>query len=327
MISLVTGGTGYLGSRLVETLLRQGDEVRVLHRPTSDVCRLSGAVSLVEGDVTQVDSLMLAAEGCDRIFHSAALVRTWSRDPREFHRTNVEGTSNVCRTAEATRCRLVYTSSVLALGPTGPDPVGEDRASPERHFCTEYERTKTQADGGVREFLGRGLDAVILYPGLVYGPGPLTQGNFVSILVRDFLRGRVPAIPGKGTQRWTFSFIDDVVHGHIAAAGNAPAGKRYILGGPVCSVDEAFGTLARITSGKAPSLHLPVSLMKCIGWAGEMLAGFTGRPPSLTRGVAETHRHHWAYDSTAAVKELGYRWRPLEEGLAEILKYLEGFLA
>ena len=326
MISLVTGGTGYLGGRLVEALLEGGDEVRVLHRPTSDVSRLSGAVTLVAGDITHPESLLPAAEGCDRVFHAAALVKTWVGDPSRFDRVNVEGTLHVCQATRKLGCRLVYTSSFFALGPTGPDAVNEDRVRSNAPYCTDYERTKTLAEERVRRRIGEGLDGVILYPGLVYGPGPLTQGNTISILVRDFLRGRVPGIPGSGQQKWTFSHIGDVVRGHLAAASQAPSGGRYILGGPVASVEETFQILGRLTGKDPPRIHVPIPFLKAWGFWGEQLARLTGHPPTFTRGVAETYRHHWAYDSSKAFNELGYRWKPLEEGMREVVEYLKGFL-
>jgi farnesol dehydrogenase len=325
MRSLVTGGTGYLGGRLVERLLAVGDEVRALRRRTSDVSRLSGAVTLVEGDVTDLDSLVRACEGCDRMFHTAALVKTWTRDPKDFDRVNVQGTLNMCEAARRLGRPLVYTSSFFALGPTGPEPIDEEHVRRTDPYCTHYERTKTLADIEVRQLLKDGLNAVVVYPGLVYGPGPLTQGNYVSIMVRDFLRRRVPGVPGDGTQRWTYAYIDDVVEGHLLAAEKGEAGDRYILGGPVVSLDESFGALAAVTGLPAPRIHLPIGALVGFGWLGDLYAGVTGNAPAVTRGVVETYRRHWAYDSSKAERELGYRMKPLEQGLENVVNYVKGF--
>lgn len=327
MRSLVTGGTGYLGGRLVERLLEAGDEVHVLHRRTSDVSRLSGAVSLVEGDVTDLGSLLKASGDCDRIFHTAALVKTWTRDPEDFDRINVQGTLNICEAARNKGLRLIYTSSFFALGPTGPAPVDEGYDRQSDDYCTHYERTKTLADIEVRKLLDQGLNAVVLYPGLVYGPGPLTQGNYVSIMVRDFLRRRVPGIPGDGGQRWTYAYIDDVVEGHLLAASRGKPGDRFILGGPVVSLDESFKALSEITGLPAPRIHLPIGALKGFGWLGDLYAGVTGQAPKVTSGVVETYRRHWAYDSKKAEKELGYRILPLKQGLENVVKYVKGFVA
>lgn len=325
MISLVTGGTGYLGGRLIARLLERGDHVRVLHRPTSDVSRLSGEVELREGDVTDADSVARAGNGCDRIYHTAALVRTWARDPGEFDRANVQGTREVCAAARRIGCRLIYTSTFFAFGPTGPQPVNEDFSRRVQTFCTDYERTKTLANAVVLDEIQGGLNAVVLYPTVIYGPGPLTQGNHVSQMAFDLMRRKLPGIPGDGKQLWTFAYIDDVVEGHIVAAERAPSGGRYILGGPVASVGQVISTLSGLFQVPAPRMHVPIGLLKTIGFFGECSARLTGNPPQVTRGVAETYRHHWAYDSSRAVTELEYAYRPLEEGLAAVAGFLQGF--
>ncbi|MCA9432459.1 MAG: NAD-dependent epimerase/dehydratase family protein [Candidatus Omnitrophica bacterium] len=326
MHNLVTGGTGYFGGRLVEGLLDRGETVRAIRRMTSDVSRLSGAVELMQGDVTDPASLARAMEDCDRVFHTAALVKTWDPDPEAFHRINVEGARNVALAAKSAGIPLIYTSSFFALGPTGEHPVDEDHSRPAPNYFTEYEKTKTEADQMIRKMNEEeGLGAIILYPGVIYGPGPLTQGNHVSQLVRDFLRHKVPGVPGNGSQRWTYSHIDDVVEGHLLAAEKAVPGSRYILGGPIATLDETFAILAEATGQKPPRFHLPIGLLKGFGWIGEMAGHITGKAPEVTRGVAETYRHHWAFSSKRAETELGYAMKDLKAGLTDVVDYLKAF--
>lgn len=325
MISLVTGGTGYFGGQLVRTLLDAGDEVRVLHRRGSDVSRLSGTVVLCEGDITHPQSLEKAAIGCDRIFHSAALVKNWVRDPALFDRINVEGTIHVSQCARRLGCRLIYTSSFFALGPTGSHPVRENHQRATLSFCTDYERTKSQALHHVRKEMEAGLEGIILYPGMIYGPGPLTQGNFIGEMARDIKNRRMPGLPGDGRQTITLAYIDDVAAGHLAAADRGTPGMDYILGGPITTIGEICVTLARLLEVTPPSLRIPIGVLKGLGWVSEQVAKVAGIAPQITPGVAETLRHHWAYDSGRAIEELGYRFRPLEEGLSEVVRYLRAF--
>lgn len=324
MISLVTGGTGYFGSLLVKALLARGDEVRVLHRHTSDTKSLPGEVTLHEGDILKPETLERAAQGCDRIFHSAALVKMWVRDRSLFDRINVEGTANISCVAHKLGCRLIYTSSFFALGPTGREPVDETHQHPTPGFCTDYERTKTLAHRVVVEKIQQGLDAVILYPGLIYGPGPMTEGNYITGMARDMIRRRLPGIPGDGQQVWTFSYIEDVVSGHLAAADKGNSGSDYILGGPCATVNETFELLGRLLGVKPPRLHVPITMLKGFGWISEGVAHLTGVAPQVTRGVADVYRYNWAYDSSRAVRELGYQIRPLEEGLSEVARSVLG---
>lgn len=322
MISLVTGGTGYFGGRLVSQLVERGDQVWVLHRKGSDLSRLPPGVIPKEGELTSLESFRRAAEGCDRIFHAAALVKTWTRDPADFERVNVTGTSAICRAAKELQVRLVYTSSFFALGPTGNEPVSEEWEHPKDVYCTEYERTKTLAYRLVQREIENGLDAVILLPSMIYGPGPLTQGNYVTRLADDLRRKRLPGIPGDGNQRLTLAYVDDVAAGHMTAAEKAEPGAKYILGGPHATVNELLKILSSLLAVKPPRTHIPIGFLKAIGWISEGAAWVTGHAPQVTRGVAETYRHHWAYDSSKAVCELGYTITPLEEGLRRVVESL-----
>jgi len=325
MISLVTGGTGYFGGHLVQVLLDAGDEVRVLHRRGSDVSRLPGTVVLCEGDITQPQSLEKAALGCDRIFHSAALVKNWARNPSLFDRINVEGTLHVCQTARRLGCRLIYTSSFFALGPTGPHPVRENHQRATLSYCTDYERTKSQALQRVRKEIEGGLEGIILYPGMIYGPGPLTQGNFIGGMARDMRQRRMPGLPGDGQQKITLAYIDDVAAGHLAAAEKGLPGRDYILGGPIATIEEVCAILGRLLVVKPPSFRIPIGVLKGLGWVSVQVARAAGISPQITPGVAETLRHHWAYDSSRAAGEIGYRMRPIEEGLSEVVRYIRAF--
>src|SRR5262249_41209416 len=132
----------------------------------------------VEGNILEPAGLDRALEGCESVVHMAALVKMWMRDRRDFDRVNVEGVAAVLRAAERRRLRrILYTSTIGALGPTGPEPRDETFERSEFRFRTEYERTKWVADRLVRERAAAGLPVVTVYPGVVYGTGAKTQGN------------------------------------------------------------------------------------------------------------------------------------------------------
>lgn len=319
---LVTGGTGYLGGRLVRALCEAGQKVVVLVRPKADTSSLPASVELRQGDLIQPESLKSAMAGCTFVFHTAACVKTWSRDPTLFDQVNVAGTFNVLEAAsQAGIQRIIYTSSFFALGPTGPDPVNEARPHPGPPFRTDYERTKYAAAQLVRSYASK-IPVVSLLPGMIYGPGAMTQGNFVSVLVRDFLRRKMPGVIGDGSQRWTFAYINDVVAGHLAALDRGQAGAQYILGGPVVSMRALLDLLTKITGVPAPTRRIPFSLAKAAGAVQEALAWGFGMPPQLTRQVVEVYKHHWAYSCAKAEAELGYTSRSLEAGLRTVVEWL-----
>lgn len=187
---LVTGASGYLGGRLCRGLLEKGHSVRALVRRTSDLSALpssstDGDFELAYGDVTDYRSLLDAFSGCSIIFHAAALVEPWLPDPSKFFLVNVGGLKNVLQAArEQTIQKIIYTSSFFALGPTDGHVADESQAHPEKVFCSEYERSKAMADKIALQAAADGVPIVVVYPGVIYGPGKLSTGNIVAQLVR-----------------------------------------------------------------------------------------------------------------------------------------------
>ncbi|GKV53998.1 hypothetical protein SLEP1_g60508, partial [Rubroshorea leprosula] len=184
---LVTGASGYLGGRLCRALLSQGYSIRALVRPTSDLSSLpsssdDAALEFAYGDVTDHRSLLDACSGCNVIFHAAALVEAWIPDPSRFFTVIVHGLKNVLQAAKETKTveKIVYTSSLIALGPTDGYIADENQVHPEKFFSTEYERAKTLADKVALQAASEGVPIVLVYPGVIFGPGKLTSGNAVA---------------------------------------------------------------------------------------------------------------------------------------------------
>ena len=190
---LLTGGTGFLGKNVARYLANAGHDLRLLARKGSDLDGLPKA-EIVRGDVTDAASLRSAALGCAAVCHMAAVVKMWLPDRRPFDAVNVGGLRNVLAAARETGARVVYTSSFIAVGPTGPLPVDETRFHPGDRYRNDYERTKALADVLAREAAEAGQDVVMLYPGVVYGPGALTDGNLVVKMVADHMNGKFPGI-------------------------------------------------------------------------------------------------------------------------------------
>jgi farnesol dehydrogenase len=165
---------------------------------------------------------------------------------------------------------------------------------------------------------------VILYPGVIYGPGDITDGNIVVQMVRDHLAGKFPGIIGPGDRMWSYSFVDDVVDGHLAALERGRAGERYVLAGDNVPMDGLFETLHAVAGVRPPRFHIPYAMASALGYALVGWAELTGHPPLLTHEVVGVFREHWAYSSAKAERELGYRVRPLREGLERTVQWLKG---
>ena len=319
---LLTGGTGFLGKNVARQLVGAGHEVRLLARTTSNLALLPSGIEIARGDVADRPSFEDAARGCQAVMHMAALVKMWVPDAAEFDRVNVGGARNALAAARAAGARLVYTSSFIAVGPTGPEPVDESRVHDLKRFRNNYERTKALADVIAREAAAGGQDVVLLYPGVVYGPGELTDANLVVKMIRDHLAGRLPALVGPGDRLWSYAYADDVAAAHVAALERGPAGARYFLGGDNVTLVALFARLQKLTGVAPPRHHIPYGVASLLGRAMYLWADLTGAPPELTHEVVDVFREHWAYDSRKAEAELGYRRRGLEDGLRETLEWL-----
>lgn len=319
---LLTGGTGFLGKNVARALLGRGHELRLLAREGSDLSGLPAGLELARGDVTDADSLRRAAEGCAAVLHMAALVKTWVPDNDRFEAVNLGGFRNALAAARSAGARLVYTSSFIAVGPTGLEPADEGRLHPGEPYRNDYERTKALADAEARQAAQAGADLVMLYPGVIYGPGDLTDGNLVVKLVVDHLHGRVPGIVGPGDRLWSYSFVDDVAAGHAAALERGRAGERYFLCGENVDMNGFFARLEQLTGRPAPRRHIPYGAATALGALQWLWAELTGHPPQITHREVGVFREHWAYSSAKAERELGYAPTPLLEGLRRTLHWL-----
>lgn len=307
---LVTGGTGYLGRAVVHALQAAAHEVVLFARGAS---RSGLAVRAVDGDVRDLPALRRAADGCDAIIHSAALVAVWRRRARDFDDVNVGGLTNVLAAArDAGVARVLYTSSFLAL-----PPGGLDRAP----AWNDYQRTKALADHVADEAVRRGAPLVRLYPGVIYGPGPATDGNLLGRMVSDHLQGRLPGVVG--AQRiWSFAYVDDVAAAHVAALTNGVTGRRYLLGGEDAPQMRAF-EIVRQQTGRPLPRRLPAWAASIAAFGDELRASWFGATPMLTTGTLEILLRDWPLGHALAAEELGYRVTPLEQGVSRVLAAIE----
>ncbi len=308
---LVTGGTGYLGGAVVRHLAARGHDLVLFSRAASG-SGLPGRA--VDGDVRDADALARAADGCDVICHMAALVSIWRRRPADFDDVNVGGLANVVAAAAARGVRrVVYTSSFLALPPAGAtDPLE----------VNDYQRTKVAADRLAERAAADGAPIVRVYPGVVYGPGAVTEGNLVGRLIRDHLRHRLPGLVGP-EHAWSYSFVDDVAAGHAAAVERGRVGARYMLGGVNATQHRLFAVVQQIT-GRRPPRRIPYALADMLAAAEEFRVGLFGGTPLITRGAVEIFRHDWTLDSADAEAELRYTKTPLEAGVARTIASISG---
>jgi len=321
---LLTGATGLLGNAIARLLVSEGRTVRALVRsPAKAAGIVPAACELVPGDVTDAASVLAAAKGCDVIYHAAGLPEQWLADPREFVRVNVGGTRHVVAAAESVGVtRLVYASTidVFRFAPPGR-PFDESELDPSPK-ATAYERSKQEADRIVTAAVAGGLPAVFLHPSGIYGPGPLTSPG-TNHLIADLVRGKVPMLlPGA----IPVVYSDDVALGHVLAEKNAPVGARYILSESTHALTAIAEAVSRATGAggrgsKVPPV-MPIAIAKIVASVGEFVSGLTGKPPLLPKGQLEFLQYGAVPSGEKAMRELGWKPRSFEQGLAETLVFL-----
>lgn len=320
MKAFVTGGSGFIGRSLIRQLIDKGYTVQALARSASSATqvRLLGAQP-TPGDITDKESMRAGMAGCDIVFHVAAWYQIGSRDWMAAERINVGGTRNVLTLAvELGIPKIVYTSTVGIFGDTHGAMVNESYYN-EGPFLSEYERTKWLAHYKVAlPLIEQGAPIVIVLPGGVFGPG---DQSIVAEMMRLFMWG-LPVLPGPDTT-FTYAYVDDIAAGHILAAEKGRSGESYILAGPTVPLDEMVDLCANLTGRPRPRWQIPTSALRPAIPLMHTLGRFIPLPPLLSDEAIRNLGVTFTASAAKARAELGWEPRPLEEGLAETLAWIE----
>ena len=316
----ITGATGFIGSHLARGLARRGDDLRLLIRTDADVSLLEGIdYERVGGDVTDRRAVRRAVDGAARVFHVAGMTSMRSSDAGRVFDVNLGGTKIVAEEALAAGVeRLVHTSSVAAIGPAPAGGRGDEgQAFTSGGLGIAYMNSKHEAEAEVLRAAARGLDAVIVNPTFVLGPGARGSGSMG--LLRRFLTRRIPAYVDGG-----LNVVDvrDVADGHLLADAKGATGERYILGGRNFTLQRLFADLQRISGVPAPPLKLPAQLAT----TGAMVSEQLGLPLGLSVDETRSAALWWTYSSAKAKRELGFAARPHEETLEAALAAMSDIL-
>jgi dihydroflavonol-4-reductase len=305
-------------------LLRRGETVRALVRPSSDRRNLDDLkVEIEVGDLTDRASLDRAAQGCDTVFHVAADYRLWVPEPERMFQANVEGTRNVMEAAGAAGARrIVYTSSVATLGLPKDDAGPADEATPvkEGDIISPYKQSKFAAEALVKKMIKeQGLPAVIVHPSTPIGPRDVKPTPTGKIVV-EAAKGRMPAFVDTGLN---VVHVDDVADGHLLALDKGAIGGQYILGAENLTLAEILAAVAEIVHRPAPRWRLPHDVVMPIALLAELWARLTGREPFVTQDGVRLARKHMFFSSDHARQALGYRPRPARAAIADAITWFD----
>jgi nucleoside-diphosphate-sugar epimerase len=319
MKAFVTGGTGFIGGRLIRRLRERGDDVVALVRSPEKASDLRDlGCELVEGDLSSEDAIKRGVQGCDAAFHVAAVYKVGipKSERPAMHESNVRGTERVLDAAtDAGVKRIVYVSTVGVFGNTHGEVVDESYRHPGNEFLSCYEETKYLSHQVALDRIDKGAPIVIVQPGGVYGPGDHSEiGNFIDQTRNGKLR--MLMFPDLG---FNLVHVDDVAQGILLAHDRGEVGECYVLGGEIATMRKLIEKVAELSGRKAPTRTLPPAAMKLAIPIGPVVGKIMGFPPNLAELIRTSDGvTYWASHDKAREK-LGYSPRDLETGLRETL--------
>lgn len=310
---LITGGTGFIGSNLAHALLREGCSVRILRRPHSNLRAIGNAnVQHCIGDILDPVSIKQAMQGCDTVFHTAALISYRKKEREEMYKVNITGTRNIVNASlELGVKKLVHTSSIAAIGFSHDGkPADEFNAFNWERYNIGYRISKHSAEKEIERGVRLGLPAVIVNPAVVIGPGDIHFHG--GQLIRDVYKKRVFFSIAGGMN---VVYIDDVIRGHLEAARRGRIGERYILCGQNLTHKENLTRIAEIVGGWAPRFQLPTKFVQWLGAAVETTSDMLHIKPWITKELFAGISINNYYTSGKAQRELGYSITPFKEAV------------
>lgn len=318
---LVTGGSGFIGSVVVKTLVAEHHTPRCLLRVTSNVDRLEGlAYERAEGDVRDADAVRKAMEGCDAVIHLASL-SAWNDIDSPLMKDVVEGgTTNILEAARARpageRPRVVFVSSILAIsGSDSPETFDETSPFKLDDRKLSYSRSKRAAEALCLDaFREQGIPVIIVNPGEVYGPNDTALITACNLI--DFAKSKPVLVCNGGS---SVVYVDDVALAVVRAMEKGRPGERYILGGDNLSVRELATLALELLGQKKSIVQVPNALLKGI----TKVATTLHVPLPYNPHVVPYATKFWFMSSSKAQRELGVSFRSARETLGPTLAWLK----
>ena len=319
--ALVTGAGGFIGSHVVQELLKDNIEVRALIRPGESLTNLKGMeIEKVAGDVLDNSAVLKAMAGVDTVFHLAAIYSIWMRDWSRIYEVNMQGTQNVLWAAMKSNIRVVYTSSIAAIG-IAPDKQLSNEETPFNQYTlgNHYVLTKYLSQQIARGFAANGLDVVIVNPCFPFGTNDIVPTPTGQLIVDVLKSNNMFAFPGG------INIVDvrDVAKGHVLAAKKGKTGELYILGNMNVSMKE-FMQLVYKAAGFTlrPLITFPVLMLKISASIFKYWADNIGHKTPLTTPPEVNYASQYLFfDNSKARNELGLTLTPIEESLCDSVRW------
>ncbi|KJH70458.1 SDR family oxidoreductase [Aliterella atlantica] len=325
MQAFVTGSTGLLGNNLVRLLIEQGYKVKALVRSKAKAAKLFADldISLVEGDMLDIDRFACELAGCDVLFHTAAYFREYFQPGNHWQMLediNITGTMKLLSEAEKQGVKkVIYISSAGPVGMKANGVPGDESTPYDLEAAKNlYFKSKVVAETAIDKFLQQhSLPVVLILPGWMFGPQDAAPTNSGK-LVLDYLAQKIPGIIDGGA-----CMVDarDVAQAAINAVEKGKSGDRYIVAGQYLSMENLFKSLEKVTGVACPQRRIPYQATLVYAWLADMYARLTGAKSVLPlEGVRTMHRKRQV-TSAKAIAELAASFRPLDETLGDVVNW------
>lgn len=327
---LVTGGTGLLGSHLLIDLVRLEKPIRAIYRNpvkkemvkkvfsyyTDYPEKIFSNIEWVEADLLDHGSMEKAMEGISEVFHAGAIVSFYPKDHHQMMKVNIEGTANLINLALAGRVdKFCYVSSVATLGRAENNgESNEDTYWVPSKKNSVYSQSKYGAEREVWRGIAEGMNAVIVNPSVILGPGFWKDNSGLFRLVYNGLKYYTRGVNGYVDAR-------DVSRTMIAVMDQNVFGERFIVSADNLSYQQLFTLMAKYLERPSPSVHVSPSLTR-IAWRVEAVRSFfTQSKPEVTREMATTTSQVYTYTNKKIRKRIGIEFIPPEESIREICQF------
>ena len=311
---LVTGGAGLLGKELITQLLAQGKQVRAIYNKTRITDIQSDLFEQNQCNILDVSGLEEAMTGIEQVYHSAAIVNFNPKKRKELFKVNIEGTANVVNAAlDAGIKKMVHVSSVSALGRIRENtPINETMNWSEETSNSRYGQSKYLAELEVWRGIGEGLNAVMVNPVLILGPGDWNASSSrIFKSVYEEFPWYTDGITG-------FVDVRDVAKAMIQLMESDISGERFIISAEDRNLHEVFNLIAKAFGKKLPYKKVTRTLAKIIWRLEAIKSRFTGKEPLVTKETAATALAKVHFDNSKLKKYLpGFTYRSLEETITD----------
>lgn len=321
---LVIGGSGFIGSHLVQEALRRGESVRVFDQDPYPATEVSQPQEVAHGDLSDTTLLEQCMRGCHTVYHLAGIAHLWRRKTADFDRVNRQGTENVLRAAQrAGGPRVIYTGTESILVSRRQTRAVTEEAQPTlQDMIGPYCRSKFLAEQAVFQAARSGLPATVVSPTMPIGPGDrnLTPPGQ---MIASFLQGRIPAYLAC---RLNLVDVRDVAVGHLQAAIHGRVGQRLLLAGYNLSLREILHALSQASGKPAPKVRIPYHVALVWSLLEHLAAQIRGKPPTSSITGVRLCRRSLVFDGSRTWRQLRHAPRDFQTTIADAVTWHLGNL-